>query len=226
MHWKDTGYLLSKNQFNENSAISEIFTKNHGKISGIIFGASSKKTKNYLQLGNKLHLNFYSKNDSRVGNIKIEIEEALTPFFFDNKQKLACIVSAMNLVKLLTVESQENINIYNLINNFFLLLKKIDWLKDFVFWELQLLKLIGYDLELKNIVDEEIVNGKKKFFVQRNNEKKFIPNFLIENENNQTDNKNIISGLKLVGDYLEKSILKPNNISFPVSRIEFINMIK
>jgi len=226
MHWKDTGYLLSKNQFNENSAISEIFTKNHGKISGIIFGASSKKTKNYLQLGNKLHLNFYSKNDSRVGNIKIEIEEALTPFFFDNKQKLACIVSAMNLVKLLTVESQENINIYNLINNFFLLLKKIDWLKDFVFWELQLLKLIGYDLELKNIVDEEIVNGKKNFFVQRNNEKKFIPNFLIENENNQTDNKNIISGLKLVGDYLEKSILKPNNISFPVSRIEFINMIK
>jgi|TARA_Y100000031_G_scaffold123558_1_gene138936 DNA repair protein RecO (recombination protein O) len=226
MHWKDTGYLLSKNQFNENSAISEIFTKNHGKISGIIFGASSKKTKNYLQLGNKLHLNFYSKNDSRVGNIKIEIEEALTPFFFDNKQKLACIVSAMNLVKLLTVESQENINIYNLINNLFLLLKKIDWLKDFVFWELQLLKLIGYDLELKNIVDEEIVNGKKNFFVQRNNEKKFIPNFLIENENNQTDNKNIISGLKLVGDYLEKSILKPNNISFPVSRIEFINMIK
>tara|TARA_B100001971_G_C18151005_1_gene515815 strand:- start:99 stop:779 length:681 start_codon:yes stop_codon:yes gene_type:complete len=226
MHWKDTGYLLSKNQFNENSAISEIFTKNHGKISGIIFGASSKKTKNYLQLGNKLHLNFYSKNDSRVGNIKIEIEEALTPFFFDNKQKLACIVSTMNLVKLLTVESQENINIYNLINNLFLLLKKIDWLKDFVFWELQLLKLIGYDLELKNIVDEEIVNGKKNFFVQRNNEKKFIPNFLIENENNQTDNKNIISGLKLVGDYLEKSILKPNNISFPVSRIEFINMIK
>tara|TARA_B100001964_G_scaffold125843_1_gene139191 strand:+ start:639 stop:1184 length:546 start_codon:yes stop_codon:yes gene_type:complete len=178
MHWKDTGYLLSKNQFNENSAISEVFTKNHGKISGIIFGASSKKTKNYLQLGNKLHLNFYSKNDSRVGNIKIEIEEALTPFFFDNKQKLACIVSAMNLVKLLTVESQENINIYNLINNLFLLLKKIDWLKDFVFWELQLLKLIGYDLELKNIVDEEIVNGKKNFFVQRNNEKKFIPNFL------------------------------------------------
>ena len=226
MHWKDTGYLLSKNQFNENSAISEVFTKNHGKISGIIFGASSKKTKNYLQLGNKLHLNFYSKNDSRVGNIKIEIEEALTPFFFDNKQKLACIVSAMNLVKLLTVESQENINIYNLINNLFLLLKKIDWLKEFVFWELQLLKLIGYDLELKNIVDEEIVNGKKNFFVQRNNEKKFIPNFLIENENNQTDNKNIISGLKLVGDYLEKSILKPNNISFPVSRIEFINMIK
>ena len=135
-------------------------------------------------------------------------------------------MSSLNLVKLLTVESQENIKIYNLINNLFLILKKLDWLKNFVFWELRLLKLIGYDLELKNIVDEEIVNGQSQFFVQRNNEKKIIPSFLIETKNNQIDNENLIIGLKLVGDYLEKSILKPNNISFPLSRIEFINMMK
>ena len=226
MNWNDTGYLLSKNQYNENSVIVEIFTKKHGKIPGIIFGASSKKVKNYLQVGNKLHLNFSSKNDSRLGYIKIEIDKVLTPFYFDNNEKLSCIVSAMNLVKLLTVESQENINIYILINNFFLLLKKIDWLKDFVFWELQLLKLIGYDLELKNIVDVEIINGQKQFFVQRNKKKKFIPNFLIETENNKIDNKSIVNGLKLVGDYLDKSILKPNNISFPVSRIDFVKMMK
>jgi len=226
MNWKDSGYLLSKNQYNENSVIVEIFTKKHGKISGIIFGGSSKKVKNYLQVGNKLHLNFSSKNDSRLGYIKVEIDKVLTPFYFDNNEKLACIVSAMNLVKLLTVESQENINIYILINNFFLLLKKIDWLKDFVFWELQLLKLIGYDLELKNIVDVEIVNGQKQFFVQRNNEKKFIPNFLIETRSNKIDNKSIINGLKLVGNYIDKSILKPNNISFPVSRIDFVKMMK
>ena len=226
MNWNDKGYLLSKNKFNENSLIAEVFTKNHGKISGIIFGASSKKIKNYLQLGNKLHLNFSSKNDSKLGNMKVEIEEVLTPLFFENRQKLACIVSSLNLVKLLTVESQENIKIYDLINNLFLILKKPDWLKNFVFWELRLLKLVGYDLELKNIVDEEIVNGQSQFFVQRNNEKKIIPSFLIETKNNQIDNESLIIGLKLVGDYLEKSILKPNNISFPLSRIEFINMMK
>ena len=226
MNWKDSGYFLSKNQYNENSVIVEIFTKKHGKISGIIFGGSSKKVKNYLQVGNKLHLNFSSKNDSRLGFIKVEIDKVLTPFYFDNNEKLACIVSAINLIKLLTVESQENINIYILINNLFLLLKKIDWLKDFVFWELQLLKLIGYDLELKNIVDVEIVNGQKQFFVQRNNEKKLIPNFLIETESNKIDKKSVIDGLKLVGNYIDKSILKPNNISYPVSRIDFVKMMK
>ena len=33
MNWDDTGFLLSKNRYNENSLISEFYTKNHGKIS-------------------------------------------------------------------------------------------------------------------------------------------------------------------------------------------------
>ena len=50
MRWDDIGYLLSKNKYNENSLIVEIFTENHGKVAGIIFGGTSKKQKNYLQI--------------------------------------------------------------------------------------------------------------------------------------------------------------------------------
>ena len=67
---------------------------------------------------------------------------------------------------------------------------------------------------------------KKKYFVQSNNEKKFIPNFLIDIDEQVQDNKTILKGLKLVGEYLDKSILKPNNISFPNTRIQFVNLIK
>ena len=59
MNWSDKGFLLSKNKYSENSVIVEIFTKYHGKVSGIIFGATSKKNKNYLQVGNKLHFNYF-----------------------------------------------------------------------------------------------------------------------------------------------------------------------
>ena len=52
MNWDDVGFLVSKNRYNENSLITEIFTKNHGKVPGIIFGGTSKKIKNYLQVGN------------------------------------------------------------------------------------------------------------------------------------------------------------------------------
>ena len=45
MQWEDQGFLLSKNKYGENSVIVEFFSKNHGKISGMIFGATSKKIK-------------------------------------------------------------------------------------------------------------------------------------------------------------------------------------
>ena len=45
MQWSDEGYLLSKNNFNENSILIEAFTLNHGKCSGIVYGGSSRKQK-------------------------------------------------------------------------------------------------------------------------------------------------------------------------------------
>ena len=31
MNWDDNGYLISKNKYNENSIIAEVYTFNHGK---------------------------------------------------------------------------------------------------------------------------------------------------------------------------------------------------
>ena len=226
MLWSDCGYLLSKNKFGENSMIVEFFTENHGKISGIIYGATSNKIRNYLQIGNKLHINYNSKNENKLGYLTIEIEKILSPLFFEDKKKLSCILSSMGLVKLLTVDNQSNPNIYKLIGDFYTILENKNWINKLIFWELELLKLIGYDLELKNIVTEEIIDDKKLYFVLNNNEKKYIPNFLVEKNNEVDDFNQIFNGLKLIGDYLDKSILRPNNISHPKSGIEFLNVIK
>ena len=226
MNWNDSGFLLSKNKYNENSIIAEIYTKNHGKILGFIFGASSKKIKNYLQIGNKLHINHTFKNEDKIGYFKVEILNALTPIFFDNKKKLMCITSAMNLIKLLTVESQENPKIYTLIDGFFEILSSRNWIKNYIFWELELLKLVGYDLNINQIVDKEVVNNKIKYYVKSNTEKKFVPNFLVDIKQEDLNNDDLLKGLKLVGDYLEKSILIPNNISFPTARLDFVNILK
>ena len=226
MYWEDSGYLLSKNKYNENSSIVELYTENHGKVLGIVYGATSKKIKNYLQIGNKLHINYNLKNENRIGYLKIEIDEILTPKFFDDKKKLSSIVSSMSLVKVLTADNQVNRNIFILIKKLFLILDEHYWLNKLIFWELELLKLIGYDLELHKIVDKEIVHGKKKYFVLKNQEKKYVPSFLIEKDNEEIDINQIFNGFKLVSDYLEKSILKPNNIYQPKSRIEFLSLLK
>jgi len=226
MNWIDEGFLINKNRYSENSLIAEIYTKDRGKMSGIIFGGTSKKIKNYLQLGNRLHINYNSKSDNRIGHFKVEILNAYTPLYFDHKQKLSCITSAINLIKILTVESQVNIKVYNLIGDFFLILKDNDWLKKYIFWELDLLKILGYDLELENFVEKDIVENKTIYYASSSNEKKYVPNFLIEKELEVDDVKTLLTGLKLVGDYLDKTILKPNNLNYPNSRLLFINSLK
>ena len=122
MFWEDSAYLLSKNSFSENSVVAEMYTENHGKISGVIYGATSKKIRNYLQIGNKFHINYNFKNETKLGYLKIEIDKILTPNYFDDSKKLSCIISSMYLIKLLTVDNQSNIKIFNLIDYFFIFL--------------------------------------------------------------------------------------------------------
>ena len=226
MTWDDEGFLISKNKYSENSLIVEIFTKNHGKTSGIIFGGTSRKIKNYLQLGNQLHVNYSSKTENKIGNFKIELLKAYAPIFFNNYRKLLCIFSALQLIKILTAESQKNIKIYGLIENFYILLKKENWIRNYIFWELELFKIIGYDLELKNLVKKELINNEVKYLVKSTKEKKIVPNFLIDNNQDFSNEEILIDGLRLVGDYLEKSILRPNNINYPLNRLRFLNTFK
>tara|TARA_Y100000816_G_C26017088_1_gene531973 strand:+ start:339 stop:1019 length:681 start_codon:yes stop_codon:yes gene_type:complete len=226
MIWDDNGYLLSKNKYNENSLISEIYTKNFGKISGLIFGGTSKKIKNYLQIGNKLFVSYNSKSENKIGFFKIEIQEAISPIYFDSPQKLSCISSAMSLVKLLTAESQKNQIIYFLLEKFYILLKQDNWIKDYIFWELELFKTLGYDLDFSNLVDEKIINNKKLYISKSSIDKRIIPNFLIEKDNKKENLDTLLIGLKLVSDYLEKTILKPNNLNQPINRLQFITTLK
>ena len=226
MIWDDTGFLISKNRYNENSLIAEVFTKDHGKVSGIIFGGTSKKIKNYLQIGNKIYINYNSKSDTKIGYFKVEIQKALSPYFFDNPKKLLCISSAMHLIKILTADSQKNTSIFNLLVNFYELLKDNNWIKKYIFWELELFKLVGYDLEFKDLVNKKINGDQFQYISKSTIEKKVVPNFLIDKTQDTEDIITLLNGLKLVGDYLDKTILKPNNLTHPITRLQFINTLK
>jgi len=226
MNWDDTGFLISKSKYNENSIIAEIYTKNHGKISGLIFGGTSRKIKNYLQVGNQLCVNYNSKYQNRIGYFKLEIQKVFSPIYFENRKKISCIYSVMNLVRLLTAESQSNIDVYKLIEKFYYIISKDQWLKDYIFWELELLKVLGFDLELNNFVTKETIDDKTIYVVKSKNEKKIVPNFLIDKDLFEKDMNTLLKGLRLTDEFLKKNILKPNNISYPISRAHFIDSLK
>jgi len=227
MIWTDTGFLLSKTSFQENSVIANFFTKKHGRYSGIIYGATSKKIKNYLQNGNELHLEYHSKNDNALGYFKIEIINPFTSKYFYEKKKLNCIVSMVDLIKIVTVDGQENIEIYNLLKKFFSIIHNQNWKIDYVFWELGLLKHIGFDLNISDFCKYDLTtNNKKRYFIENSSKKLVVPNFLIEKDENDICDRDIFNALILISEYMKKNIFIPNNLNLPLSRQNFINYFK
>ena len=226
MIWTDTGFLLSKIAFQENSIIANFYTKKHGKCAGIIYGATSKKIKNYLQNGNELYLEYHSKSDNTLGYFKTEILRPYTSKFFSEKIKLTCIVSMLDLIKILTVEGQENSKIYDLIDRLFILLDNENWKSDYIFWELNLLKYIGFDLNIIDYCKKEEAENKKKYFIESTSKKLIVPNFLVENIKENIYDRDIYNSLNLIREYMKKNIFIPNNINFPISRQNLINYFK
>ena len=225
MNWQDKGFLLSSNKYNENSSIVEFFTKDHGKISGILFGSTSKKIKSYLLIGNKFHLNYSSKNENSTGSFKVEIDKVNTALYLDNKLKLSCIIYSIQIIKILTVENQSNMKIFELIENLYKILDDDNWLKRFVIWELDFFKLIGYEISFLDYA-EKVTKNNKTFYVSKNDNSKIIPNFLVNNHDSVQSNQEIVNALSITGDFLKKSILNDNDYSLPNSRINFENLIE
>ena len=175
MNWKDEGYLLSKNNISENSIIIEAFTLNYGKYSGIVYGGSSRKQKGSFQVGNKILLNWKSKNENSSGYFNVELIKPISPFFFDDKKKIACILSATSILKLLLPERQTNKKIYTSFEQMLLDLNSDNWIKLYIYWELSLIKELGFGDNLKiNSFD----NIKKSLAFNRN---LLMENFIVPN---------------------------------------------
>ena len=175
MHWKDEGYLLSKNNFGENSIIMEAFTLDHGKYTGIVYGGSSRKQKRNFQVGNKILLNWKSKNENKTGYFNVELIRPISPFFFDDKKRTVCILSATSILKILLPERQINKKIYGSFEKMLLDLKFDNWIRLYIIWELSLIKELGFEDNFKINNNDDI---KKSLAFNRN---LLMENFIIPN---------------------------------------------
>ena len=67
----------------------------------------------------------------------------------------------MQLIKILTADAQKNLDIYESIIKFFkILLETETWIKDYIFWELELFNYCWLYLEFKNLVDKDLKDDK------------------------------------------------------------------
>ena len=154
MNWEDECFLLSKSKFRENANIINVFSKSRGKVSGLVYGGTSRKIRNYLQISNKLFIIHNSKSENKLGYFKTELVKPISPLYFNDKKKTTAIISLCSILNTLLPDSQPNKKIYNTFENFLNCLDLDNWIILFIFFELSLLKELGYDPSLSNFKSE------------------------------------------------------------------------
>ena len=110
-------------------------------------------------------------------------------------------------------------SIYVLFSNFLNELKfSNNWIIHYIFWEMNLLREIGFDMNLTSNSFSKTDSKKNMIIVNIDNEKINIPSFMVERKFENIDTKSIYYALRLIGKFLEKNILIPNNLNYPMSR--------
>ena len=211
MYWTDQGYLLSKTNFDENSLIIEVFTSNHGKYNGVVYGGLSRKQKRIFQIGNKILLNWKSKNENKMGYFNVELIRPISPHYFDDKRKSICILAATSILKILLPERQINKKIYNSLDILFNKLESNDWINLYIYWEISLIKELGYSFNLLN-------NDSNQNKITINDKKYKIPELLFKKEGDSLSNDHIREALLFNKNLLIDNFITPNKLKFPLSR--------
>ena len=218
MNWQDEGFLISKIKFKENANIVNVFTHLRGKVSGIVYGGSSRKIRNFLQISNKIFVIYSSKSENRLGYFKTELVEAISPKYFNNKKKTTALLSFSSILNLLLPESQPYKKLYlsleKLLKNF----DNEDWITHYIYWELILLKELGFDPYLQQFFTKG-EDGSIQKTIEIDNVKYQVPGFLLSEEKKSVlDVKEITTALSFTRNILNNKFFLPNNLLFPKSR--------
>ena len=219
MNWDDECYLLSKRKFRENANIINVFTSKKGKVGGVVYGGNSRKIRNYLQISNKIFISYTSKNENKIGYFKTELIKPISPLYKNKKKRTSALISLCSLLNILLPESQPNKKIYEIFENLINNLNFDNWIILYVFFELNLIKELGYDVNLSSYreIEGELFDIKKinidGFLYE-------VPNYLILKKTPKIINNSLIKkSLYFTRNIMVNKFFLPNSLIFPKSRV-------
>ena len=223
MNWEDECYLLSKRKFRENANIINVFTFKKGKIWGIVYGGNSRKIRNYLQISNKIFISYNSKSENKIGYFKTELIKPIAPFYFNDKERTSCLISLCSLLNILLPESQPNKKIYGIFEKLINSFNLKNWILLYIFFELNLIKELGYDANLQIFKEHgDDLSDIKKINIDGYSYE--VPNYLIHNEMpSDVSNFLIKKSLYFTRNIIVNKFFLSNNLNFPKSRVIFEN---
>ena len=230
--WSDQGFVLSVRPHGDNSAVVSLLTEHHGRHAGYVHGALSTKKRAMLEPGSKVSIEWKSRVADNLGTLNLEQEAGLPHGVLDDSLKLGALLSACALCDAALPEREGHEGLYRGFKTLIEIMGQDIWGAAYIYWELALLKELGYGLDLTRCAgggDPQrlaYVSPKSGCAVSYAAGEPYkdklleLPSFLKPN-GGPLDDEEIMRGLLMTGHFLEHWVFAHHNKGVPDPRLRF-----
>ena len=220
MRWQGEGLLLDVRKYGESAALIDVFTLSLGRRIGLLRGAFNKKNKSIIQPGNQLFLTWNSRIEENLGVFKIELIKSRYHSISEERNglelfNLICVLCSTFLPERVDFDELYNETIQYVEGEF----QPKEKFRKYIEWELQLLKSLGFGLDLGKCVvtgskeNLKFVSPKSGCAVSRDSsigwEKKLLvlPEFLWSNKSTDSlSDDDLDNGFRLTEYFIKKNL--------------------
>ena len=155
MKIEDIGFITYAKQYEENSLLIKVLSKENGLISGYVRHTSKNKLD--FQLGNLVKFNWSAKNINQLGSLKINVLRSYLSVLINNKFYLHIFDNISSLINNLLYERYLENDLFVIIEKIFLLMiNNVDEMrivKEYLIFENTILNIVGTGIIFDNLCD-------------------------------------------------------------------------
>lgn len=240
MEWADEALILDIGKYAEHAAIVHLFTREHGRYSGISKAALSSKNRASYQPGNLVHATWKARLPEHMGTVGCELVQSLAAYVMSDALRLSAISALCGMVRLCMPERDPHPAFYDIVRMLALRIAHDEdetWQTSYARFELRLLQECGVGLDLSECaatgVREDLcyVSPKSGRAVSRAAGEPYrdrmlpLPRFLLE-ESLCADKAEIALSLHLTGYFLAHSWAEAHHQDVPASRARFLSLLQ
>jgi len=236
--WSDQAISLGLRRFGETGAILEVFSREKGRRRGMVYGGASQKKRAPMQSGNTLLVTWKARVDDSLGFFTAETQSERAAVHMADAEALAGLSALAELLAAALPEGEAKPALYDAAETVLDMLGHPDvWPALFVRWELGLLTMLGYGLDLSSCAVSGANDGlthvspKSGRAVRGSEAGAFLdrllplPQFLIDNTAPASP-VDIHAGFRLTGHFLGERLFADLNKAVPEARYLMIDRLE
>jgi DNA repair protein RecO (recombination protein O) len=237
--WQADAIIISVRPHGEGNGVVSLLTADHGLHAGLVRGVTSRKMRGTVQPGNRVRVRWRARLSEQLGQMQVELTQAVAARFLDSPMRLAGLASICALLEGALPEREPHAGLYTGTGALLSLITMDEddkgWLEGYIKWELGLLHAAGYRLDLDRCAASgettnlAYVSPKSGVAVSQNHAGEFanrllaLPRFL---GGVACPAHDWVAGLDLTGHFLAKRIFAAHNADIPAARRRLADIVK